>query len=148
MIAHSMSQVPHTSLLIRFGWRFFFFPWNYGVTYGHVLQASSCASEWRANPGVVFRSDIDITSWWWRTWIAKGAHSSWSRFPSNLVLPHFPKLLHPGDFIVSQPRFWWWTQNHLWRLLRDWRHLHLRMVFNSWHWTLSLVARSNSPIAS
>jgi hypothetical protein len=68
----------------------------------------------------------------------KGVRLSWSRFP--LVVSHFPELSHLGDFVVSQPRFWWWTQNRLWRLLWDWKHLHICMVFNSRRWTLLLVA--------
>ncbi len=82
-----------------------FFPWNYGIMYGHVLQASSCVSEWRVGPGVVFRSNVDATSLWWKTRIARGAWSFWNWFPSSLVLPHFPELSHPGDFVASQLRF-------------------------------------------
>jgi hypothetical protein len=126
----------------------FFFPWNYGVAYGHILQASSCISKWRADRGVMFRFDVDATSSWWRTRTTKSVHLSWSRSPLNLVLSHFLELSHLGDFVASRPYFWWWTWNHLWRLLQNWRHLHFCMIFNSWHWTLPLVARSDSSIIS
>ncbi len=116
----------------------FLFSWNYGVAYGHVLRASSCANEWRVGLGVIFSFDVDATSSWWKTRTMKGVRLSWSRFP--LVVSHFPELSHLGDFVVSQPRFWWWTQNRLWRLLWDWKHLHICMVFNSRRWTLLLVA--------
>ncbi len=138
-----MSQVLHT--LIE---NLFSFLWNYGVAYGHVLWASSCTSEWRINFEVIFRFDVDITSSWWRPWTAKGACPSWSRSSSSLVLSHFSELSHLGDFVTSWPRFWWWTWNRLWRLLWDWRHLHLCMVFNSRHWTLSLVAWFDFPTTS
>jgi hypothetical protein len=83
----------------------FFFPWNYGVAYGHVLRALSYTSEWRASSGVVFRSDVDATSSWRKTRMTRGACLSWSRFLSNLVLLHFPELSHLGDFVVSWSRF-------------------------------------------
>jgi hypothetical protein len=67
----------------------FLFLWNYGVAYSHILRASSCASEWRAGPIVIFRFDVDITSSWWRPWTMRGARSSWSQSPLNLVLSHF-----------------------------------------------------------
>ncbi len=63
-------------------------------------------------------------------------HSSWSRSPSSLVLSHFSKLSHLGDFATSRPCFRWRTWNCMWRLLRDQRHLHLCLVFSSWRWTL------------
>jgi hypothetical protein len=56
---------------------------------------------------------------------------------------HSPELSHLGDFVASQLCFWWWTWNRMWRLLQDLRHFHLHMVFNSWHWTLSLVVWSD-----
>jgi hypothetical protein len=65
-----------------------------------------------------------------------------------LVLSHFSKLSHPSDFVISRPCFQWQTWNYLWRLLRDWKHLHLCLVFSSWHWTLSLVVWSDSSTAS
>ncbi len=71
-----------------------------------------------------------------------------SRSPSSLVLSHFSKLSHPGDFVTSRPCFRWQTWNSMWRLLWDRRHFHLRLVFSCWRWTLSLVARSNSSTAS
>ncbi len=126
----------------------FFFPWDYGVTYGHVLRASSYVSKWKVSPIVIFTFDIDATSSWWKTWIARSARSSWSRSLSSLVLSHFPELSHPSDFVTRRPCFWWWTRNRLWKLLWDLRHLHLRMVFNSQRWTLLLVAQSDSPTTS
>jgi hypothetical protein len=45
--------------------------------------------------------------------------SSWSRTSSSLVLSYFSELPHPGDLVVSRPRFWWRTRDRLWRLLRN-----------------------------
>ncbi len=85
-----MSQVSHTFIVDSIWLKIFFFPWNYGVAYGHVLRASRCISKWRASPRVVFRFDVDATSSWWRTQIARSACSSWNQSPSSLVLPHSP----------------------------------------------------------
>ncbi len=149
MIVHfEVTSPPHIHHQFDLAEDLLSFPWNYGVAYGHVLHASSCVSKWRAGLGVVFRFEVDATSPWRRTRIARSADSSWSRSPSSLILLHFLELSHLGDFVASRPYFWWWTWNHMWRLLRDWRHLHLRMVFNSRCWTLSLVARSGLSIAS
>jgi hypothetical protein len=105
------------SLPIGFWLKIFFsFPWNYGVAYGHVLQALSCTSEWRITSRVISRFDIDATSLWWRFWTSRGARLSWSWTPSSLVLSHFSKLLHLGDLAANRPRFWSWTRNRLWRL--------------------------------
>ncbi len=117
----------------------FFFAWDYGVTHGHVLQASNCANEWRVNPRIIFKFNIDVTSSWWKPRTARSVCPSWSRSLSSLVLLHFSELSHRSDFVAGQPCFWWWTWNRLWKLLWDWRHLHFRMVFNSRRWTLSLV---------
>jgi hypothetical protein len=65
-----------------------------------------------------------------------------------LVLSYFAKLPHPGDLIISWPRFWWRTWNYLRRLLWNRRHFYLRLVFSSRRWTLSLVARFDSSITS
>ncbi len=140
-----MSQVPHI-FIARFDLveDLFSFPWNYGVAHGHFLWAPSRASEWRVSPGIIFRFDVDVTSSWWKPFTTKGARSSWSRSPWSLVLSHFSKLSHPGDFVTSRPCFWWWTWNRLWRLLQDWKYLHLCLVFSFWCWTLSLVVWSNS----
>jgi hypothetical protein len=48
---------------------------------------------------------------------------------------------------TNQPCFRWRTWNCLQRLLRNQRHFYLRLVFSSWRWTLSLVARSDSSTA-
>jgi hypothetical protein len=122
----------------------FFFAWDYGVTHGHVLRASSCTCEWKASPIIIFRFYVDATSSWWRPRTARGACPSWSRSSLSLVLSHFSKLSHLNDFVASRPCFWWWTWNRLWRLLWNWRHLHFYMVLNSQRWTLSLIARSDS----
>ncbi len=98
--------------------------------------------------GVISRFDPNATSLWWRTRTSKSVHSSWSWTPSSLVISYFFKLSHFDDLVTSRPRFWWRTWNRLWMFLRNWRYFYLRMVFNSWRWTLSLVARSNSLIAS
>jgi hypothetical protein len=128
----SMSQVPHTFIIDLISVEdLLYFPWNYGVAYGHILQALSCANEWKTNFGIIFRFDVDTTSSWWKPRTTKGARSSWSQSPLSLVLSHFFKLSHFGAFVANRPRFWWWTWNHLWRLLQDWQHFHLRMVFNS-----------------
>jgi len=149
MIVHfDVTSPPHIHCRFDLIKDLFSFPWNYGIMYGHVLRALSCTSEWRADPQIIFRFDIDVTSSWWRPQTARCVRLSWSWSPLSLVLSHFFKLSHLGDFVASRPCFWWWTQNRLWRLLWDWRYLHLRMVFNSYCWTLSLVARSNSPTAS
>jgi len=97
----------------------FSFPWNYGVAHGHILRAPSRTSKWRTAFGVISRSDPNVASSWWRTWTSKGARSFWSWTPSSLVLSYFSKFLHPGDLVVSWPRFWWRTWNRLWRLLRN-----------------------------
>ncbi len=118
------------SLSIWFWLNFFSFPWNYGVAYDHILWASSRTREWRTASGVIFRFNIDVTSSWWRSWIARNVPSFWSWTFSNLVLSHFSELLHLDDFVASWPRFWWWTWNCLRRFLQNWKHLQIRMVFN------------------
>jgi len=55
----------------------FSFPWNYGVTYGHVLRTSNCRSEWRTDSKVISKFDIDAVSSWWKSRTMRGAHSSW-----------------------------------------------------------------------
>ncbi len=134
------------SLSIWFWFKIWFFssPWNYGITHGHILRAPSHTSEWRIAFEIIFRFDPNVASSWWRTQTSRGAHLSWSRTPSSLVLSYFPKLSHPRDLVANQPRFWWWIWNRLWRLLQKWRQLYLCMVFSSWRWTLLLVARFDS----
>ncbi len=121
---------PTYSLLIRFGWISLLFSLKLWRWYDHVLWASSCVNKWRAGSGIIFRFDVDATSSWWRLWTTRSACSSWNQSPSSLVLSHFSKLSHLGDFVASWPRLRWWTWNHLWRLLQDWRYLYLCMVFN------------------
>jgi len=125
-----------------------FLPCNYGVAYNHVPRAVNRTSEWRTASGVVSRSYLDITSSWWRTWTSRGASSSWSGAPPSLVLSHFFELPHPGDLAAGRPRFWWWTRDRLWRLLRNQRYLYLRMVFSPRRWSLPLVTRSDSSTTS
>jgi hypothetical protein len=93
------------SLSIWFRLKIFFFLWNYGIAYGHVLQASKCTSEWKIAFRIISRFYIDTTSLWWESWTARNVHSSWSWTLSNLVLLHFFELLHLGDFVASQLRF-------------------------------------------
>jgi hypothetical protein len=145
---HTKSFTP--SLLIRFCLKiwFFSFPWNHGVAHGHILRAPSHSSEWRTASGIISRSDLNITSSWWRTQTLRSARSSWSWTPSSLVLSYFSELSHFGDFVASRPRFWWQTLNRLRRLVRNWRYFYLCMVFSSWRWTLPLVARSDSSTTS
>jgi hypothetical protein len=135
------------SLLIWFWLKIwlFSFPWNYGIAYGHVLRALKCTNEWKIVFEVISWFNIDKTSSWWKSWTSRGACSSWSWTPSSLVLLYFSELSHLGDLIASRPHFRLWTWNHLWRLLWNWRHFCLCMVFNSQRWTLSLVTRSDSP---
>jgi hypothetical protein len=67
------------SLLIWFWMKIFFsFPWNYGIAYGHVLQASSCTSESKTGFRIIFRFDVDVTSLWQKPRIAKGVRSFWN----------------------------------------------------------------------
>jgi hypothetical protein len=143
-----MSQVPPkfttNSILLKIS----SLPWNYGVARGHILWAPSHTSKWRTDIEIIFGFYVDTTSSRWRPHTARGVRSSLSRSPSSLVLSHFSKLSHPGDFAISRPCFRWRTWNYMWRLLRNQRHFHLRLVFSSWRWTLSLVARSDSSIAS
>jgi len=95
------------SLLIWFWLKiwFFPFPWNYGVTHGHVLWASNRSNEWRATSGIIFKFDTNVASSWWISQTLRGVRSSWSWTPSSLVLSYFSKLTYPGDLVVSQPRF-------------------------------------------
>jgi hypothetical protein len=134
------------SLLIWFWLKIWFFssPWKYGVAHGHILRVPSRTSQWRTTSRVISRLDTNVASSWWRFRTSRGARSSWSWTPSNLVWSYFSKLSHPSDFVANRPHFWWWTWNHLWRLLQNWWHFYLRMVFSSRCWTLSLVAWSNS----
>ncbi len=99
------------SLLIWFWLKiwFFSFPWNYGVTHGHILRAPSRISKWRTASKVISRFDFNATSLWWKTWTSRGVCSSWNWTPSSLVLSYFFELLHPGDLVASRPRIWWRT---------------------------------------
>ncbi len=148
--AYQRTKYFTPSLLIRFCLKIWLFssPWNHGVAHGHILRAPSRSSEQRTAFGVISRSDPNTTSSWWRTRTLKSARLSWSWTPSSLVLSYFSKFLHHGDLVASRPRFWWRTWNHLRRLLQNRRYFYLRMVFSSWRWTLSLVARFDSPTAS
>jgi hypothetical protein len=147
MIAHlNVTSLSHLHCQFDFDWRsdFFSFAWIYGVAHDHILRAASRTSEWRTASRVVSKSYPNTTSSWWRTRTSIGVCSSWSRTPSSLVLSYFFELPHPGDLVVSRPRFWWRIRDCLRRLLRNWRYFYLRMVFSSRCWSLSLVARPNS----
>ncbi len=134
-----VASPPHIHCRFNLVENFFYFPWNDGLTYGHVLQASNYANESKIGPEIIFRFNVDTTSSWRIPCTTKGVRSFWSWSPLNLVLLHFFELSHLGDFVTNRPHFSWWTWNYLWRLLRDWRQLHLRMVFNSRRWTLLFV---------
>jgi len=138
------------SLLIWFWLKIWPFssPWNYDIAHGHILWAPSRTSEWRTASGMIFRSDPNIAFSWWKTQTSKGACSFWSWTPSSLILSYFSKLSHLGDLVASRPCFWWQTWNRLWRLLWKWKYFYFHMVFNSRHWTLSLVARFDSSTTS
>jgi hypothetical protein len=138
------------SLLIRFCLKIWLFssPWNHGVAHGHILWAPNHSSKWRVAYGVISRSDPNVTSSWWRTWTLRSVRSSWSWTPLSLILSYFSELSHFGDLVASRPRFWWWTWNRLRRLIWNRRYFYLYMVFSSWRWTLSLVARSDSSTTS
>ncbi len=138
------------SLLIRCCLKIWFFssPWNHGVAHGHILRAPSHSSEWRIAYGVIFRSDLNATSSWWRTQTSRSAHLSRSWTPSSLVLSYFSELSHFGHLVASRPHFWWRTWNRLRRLLQNRRYFYLCMVFSSWRWTLPLVVWSDSPTTS
>ncbi len=127
---------------------YFSFPWIHGVAYDHVLWALSCTNEWIITSEIIFKFDIDVTFWWRRSWIMRSVPSSWSWTPLNLVSPHFFQTPAPWWFVTSWPHFWWWTWNYLQRFLWIWKNLHLCMVFNSQHWTLSLVVWSDSSTTS
>ncbi len=146
----NVTSLSHLHCQLDFDWRsdLFSFPWNYGVAHGHLLWVANRTSEWRIASRVVSRSYPNTTSSWWRTRTSRGARSSWSRTSSSLVLSYFAELSHPSDLAISQPRFWWRTQDHLWRLLRNWRYFYLHLVFSSQRWSLSLVARTDSSTAS
>ncbi len=125
---------------------FFSFPWNHGVTYGHIVWASSCINEWKTAFGVISKFDPDATSLRWRSRTKRCAFVL-KLNPFELSIIVFFWTLTPGHLVASWPRFWWWTWNRMWRLLRNKRYFYLRMVFSSQRWTLSLVARSNLSIA-
>ncbi len=81
--------------------KIFSFPWIHGVAHDHNLWASKHISEWRIALRVIPRFDIDATSLWWRSRTAKGVPLSWSWTLLSLVLSHFSKLSHLGDFVAS-----------------------------------------------
>ncbi len=124
-------NLPHLHYGFEFVEDLYYLPCNHGVAHSHILWAPSHSSKWRTAFGVIFRFDLNVASLQWRTWTSRSARSSWSWTPSNLVLPYFAKLPHPGDLATNRPRFRWWTWNCQWRLLWNWRHFYLRMVFNS-----------------
>jgi len=143
-----MYQVLHTfivALILIEDLIFFSFAWNYGVAHGHILRAASRTSERRTASKVVSRFYPNIASSKWRTRTSRNACSSWSRTSLSLVLWYFSKLPHHGDLAASRPRFWWWIQDRLWRLLRNWRYFYLCMVFSSrcWYyrWLRGLIRR-------
>ncbi len=146
----NVTSPPHLHCRFDFGWRFDLFssPQHYGIAHGHILRAPSCTSKWKTAFRNIPRFDSDTTSLWWKTQTSRGVCSSKSQTPLSLVLSYFSKLSHPGDFAASQPRFWWWIWNRLWRLLQNWWHFYLCMVFSSRRWTLSLVAQTDSSITS
>jgi hypothetical protein len=125
---------------------FFSFRWNHGVAHGHILRALSRSNERRTAFKVISKYDLNVASSWTRT--SRSAHSSWSWTPSSLVLSYFSELSHRDDLVASWPHFRWRTWNCLRRLLRNQKYLYLHMVFNSWRWTLSLVAWSDSSTTS
>ncbi len=86
--------------------KIFLFPWIHGIAHERILWASRHISEWRIASKIIPKFDIDAPSLWWRSRTAKGVPLSWSRTLSNLVLSHFSKLSHLGDFVASQPCFW------------------------------------------
>jgi len=78
----------------------FSFPWNYGITYGHILRPLSFTNEQRTNFEVIFGLDVDATSSWWRPQPTRGV---W--FPSSLVLSHFSKFSHLVILLQVNPVF-------------------------------------------
>ncbi len=66
------SSTPSLSIWFWLKIWFFTFPWNYGVTHGHILWAPSRTSEWRTTFGVICRFNINATSLWWRSWTSRG----------------------------------------------------------------------------
>jgi len=151
MVAHlNVTSPSHLHCQFDFDWRsnLFSFAWNYGVMHGHILRVVSRTNEWRTTSRVVSRSYPNTASSRWKTRTSRSACSSWSQTSSSLVLSYFSELPHLGDLAASWSRFWWRTQDRLWRLLRNWKYFYLRMVFSSPRWSLSLVARSDSSIAS
>jgi hypothetical protein len=64
--------------------------------------ASSYASEWRVDLGVVFRSNIDATSSWWITRIARCAFVLKS-IPVKFGTTTFPQTYAPGDLLQVDP---------------------------------------------
>jgi hypothetical protein len=90
------------SLSIWFCLKIWFFssPWNHGVVHGHILRAPNHTREQRTTSGVISKSDLNVTSSWWRTQTSRSAHSSWSWTSSSLVLLYFSKLSHFGDLVA------------------------------------------------
>jgi hypothetical protein len=72
------------SLPIWFWLKKISFLWIHGVTYDHVLWAFSCTSEWRSTLKVIPKFDVDATSLWWRSQIARCASSFWKLNPLEL----------------------------------------------------------------
>ncbi len=103
-----MLQVPHTFIVDSIWLKYIFFSLKLWHCVCHVLWALSYVSEWKIDPKIIFRFDVDTTSLWWKPWTTRGAHSSWSRSPLSFVLSHFSELSHLSDFVASWPCFWQW----------------------------------------
>ncbi len=99
------SSTPSLSIWFWLKHWFLSFPWNYGITYGHLLWAPNQISEWRTAFGVISGFDLNATSSWWKTWNLRGARSSWSWTPSNLVLSYFSKLSTLVILLQVDPTF-------------------------------------------
>ncbi len=87
--------------------KIFSFPWIHGVVHDYVLWASNHTNEWKTAPRIIPRFDIDLAPSWWIP-----NHNRCTFVPKLnplLILFNFFKLSYFGDFVASQPRFWWWT---------------------------------------
>jgi len=99
---------PTHLLSIQFGWRFFFYTWDYGVTHGHVLCLKLCKQ-------MKSRPQNHLYIWRWHNILMmKTLHRErcapvLKLIPLELNTITFLRILAPWYFVVSRPCFWWWT---------------------------------------
>jgi hypothetical protein len=98
-----VTNPPHIHCWFDFDWRYLPFSLKLWCCVWPHLKTSNYISEWKTSLKVIFRFDVDVTSSWWRPWIAKGARSSWILIELGIIT--FLQILSPWWFCCKSTMF-------------------------------------------